>query len=101
MVVIVLGVAIAEMRRGDDIIELTDSPNGSEALHRVALRKHFVFSRVAGHQTLHKAALIHIIVPALEGAGASCTVEGGTNRTASTQRLRHEPANPTTQHGHQ
>ena len=101
MVVIVLGVAIAEMRRGDDVIELTDSPNGSEALHRVALRKHFVLSRVAGHQTLHKTALVHIVVPALEGVGGSSKVEGGTNRADCTQRFRHGRAKLSGHLGHQ
>src|SRR5438874_12699213 len=47
--VIVLCVAIAELRRGDDVVKLTQGSNRRKAANRVALREQFMLSGVAGH----------------------------------------------------
>ena len=48
-----------------------------------------MLSGVAGHQAVHKAALIGIVVHALEGVGASREVESRADSADAAQSLRH------------
>src|SRR5260370_14900777 len=89
MVVIVLRVAVAELRRGNGIIELANGSNRRQTVELVTLRKELLFSGVTGHQADHKAPLVKVVVHALERVGASGEVEGRTHRANTPQRLRH------------
>src|SRR6266850_5384118 len=101
VLVIVLSVVIAELRRGDDVIESTDRPDWSQAGNRVALRKHFVFSLIARHQAIHEAPLVNIVVHAFERVGASRKVEGRTHRADTAQRLWYSGAKLSGHLGHE
>src|SRR5260370_36506218 len=77
------------MGGGEDIIELAKGSNGGQTVEMVTLRKELLFSRVTGHQAVHKAALVKIVVHALERVGASREVQGRTHRADTAQSLRH------------
>src|SRR5437879_10991105 len=101
MIVIVLGIAIAELRRGDDVVELTDRANRWQTSDGVALRQHLVFSRIARHQTLPEAPLVKIVVRTLERIGASGEIKSRTHGADSTQSLRDGRAELSSHLGHQ
>src|SRR6267378_4595546 len=99
--VIVLRVTIAELRGGDDVVELTDGSDGSQSGNGVALRKQLMLSRVAGHEALHETALVGIVVHALERIGASTKVQGGADSADTAQSLRYSGAKLSGHFGHQ
>ena len=101
MVVIILRVAIAELRRGNDVIELANGTNRRQAIELVTLREELLFSRIARHQAVHKAPLVEIVVHALERVGTRSKVEGRTNPADTTQLLRHVRAKLSGHLGHQ
>lgn len=89
VVVIILGIAVAELRRSDDIIKLPDGSNRAEAVEFIALGKHFLFARVAGHQASDEVALIEIVFRALKRVGASGEIQGRAHCTDTAQCVRY------------
>src|SRR5437588_6264022 len=61
MLGVVLSVTVAELWRGDDIIELAYGSNGDKPVERVAVRKHLLLAGVAIHQTGNKVAFVEKI----------------------------------------
>src|SRR6266571_4765631 len=89
VVVIILGIAVAELRCGDDIIELAHRSNLAEAVEFIAPGKHFLFAHVAGHQASDKVALIEIVLRALERVGASGEIQSRAHSADTAQGLRY------------
>src|SRR5690242_19022034 len=80
VLVVMLCVTITELRRGDDIVKLAhgvDWPKG--AVELVALRKHFLLAGVAVHQSGDEAALVQIILCALQSICAGGKIQRRTH----------------------
>src|SRR6266849_3583154 len=89
MLVVILRVAVAKLRRGNNVIKFAHGSDRTEAVELVALWKHFLLARVASHQAGDKVPLIKIVFSALEGVGASGEVERGTHHADATERCWH------------
>src|SRR5262249_15179645 len=84
--VILLGVAKAEARRRDGIVEFPNGPDRAEAIARVALRKQAGLAGIARKQSSHEPPLVQVVLPAFQSIGASRKVQGRANGCYTAQR---------------